>query len=310
MDHIFILLLALTVDLTLGDPPTLLHPVGWMGKLISLLEFGAPRSGKRLTFLYGSFVVLLGTTVFTASVYFLLDYVEGINRIVYIVIGALLLKSVFSVKGLYHSASQVRKQLETNDLKGAQAQMPALVSRNPGKLDEPLTISATVESVAESTSDSYVAPLFWFLIFGVPGAVAYRMVNTFDSMIGYRGKYEYLGKFAARLDDLLNLIPARLTGFMIVLASFLGQGKSQLAWQIMMRDRSKTQSPNAGWPMSAAAGALEVQLEKAGRYKLGDAHNTLSSYTINAMLSIMCLVVAIWSLLCLGIEGVKFALAS
>ncbi len=310
MDFLIILLLALIIDLILGDPPTRFHPVGWMGKLISLLESIAPRKGRVAPFLYGAIAVLLSTGTFTAPTYFLLQYLDEVSRIAHIVIGALLLKSVFSVKGLYCSASQVKMQLESNNLKEARTRMPALVSRNPEELDESLIVAATIESVAESTSDSYVAPLFWFLIFGVPGAIAYRMVNTFDSMIGYRGKYEYIGKFAARLDDILNLIPARLTGLMIVIAAFLTRKNGASSWQIMMRDHSQTQSPNAGWPMSAAAGALKVQLEKVGYYKLGSVRNTLSPQTIKSMLLIMCLVVAIWSLLCLSIEGVKFALAS
>jgi len=310
MDNIYILLLAITIDLGLGDPPTRFHPVGWMGKLISFFETIAPKSGRAAPFSYGVFAVLLGTAIFTAPVYFLLEYLEGANRIAYIAVGALVLKSTFSVRGLHRSASQVRKQLESNNLKKARAQMPSLVSRNPEKLDESLIVAATVESVSENTSDSFVAPLFWFLIFGIPGAVAYRMVNTFDSTIGYRGTFEYRGKFAARTDDLLNLIPARLTGLVIVTAAFLSRKKGAQAWQIMIRDHSKTQSPNAGWPMSAAAGSLGVQLEKTGHYTLGNEHNPLSANTISAMLRIMWLVTGIWSLLCLGIEGVKHALAT
>ncbi len=310
MDSVFILLIAIALDLILGDPPTRFHPVGWMGKSISFLESIAPRKGKFTPFLYGMLAVLLGTAAFTTPVYFLLDYIEQTSRIAYVITGGMILKSTFSIKGLYRSASQIKKQLESSDLKGARQNMTALVSRNPEELDESLIIAATVESVAENSSDSYIAPLFWFLIFGVPGAVAYRMVNTFDSMIGYHGKYEYLGKFAARLDDILNLIPARLTALLIVMAALIGHGKGSSAWQTMLRDHSKTESPNAGWPMSAAAGALEVQLEKTGHYKLGDAHNKLSSRTINSVLGIMCLVVTIWSLLCLGIEGVKLAFIS
>ncbi len=136
------------------------------------------------------------------------------------------------------------------------------------------------------------------------------MVNTFYSMIGYHGKYEYLGKFAARLDDILNIIPARITGILIVIAASLTKRNGTQAWQIMLRDRAITESPNAGWPMSAAAGALGVQLEKAGEYKLGDMRNQISIHTIHAMLRIMCLVAGIWSLICLGIEGVKIALTS
>ena len=135
------------------------------------------------------------------------------------------------------------------------------------------------------------------------------MVNTFDSMIGYRGDYEYLGKFAARFDDVLNYIPARITGLLITGAAVIYR-TSASAWRIMIRDHSITQSPNAGWPMSAAAGALGVQLEKIGHYKLGDANNAPSCATIDAMIRLMYAVVFTWSLICLAVEGVRFAIAS
>ena len=126
-----------------------------------------------------------------------------------------------------------------------------------------------MESVAESTCDSLVAPLFYFLLLGVPGAIGYRVVNTLDSMIGYHGKYEYLGKFAARLDDVLNFIPARLTALLLVLAAFVMKRNGRKAWQTALREHAKTESPNAGWPMAAMAGALDVRLEKVGHYQLG-----------------------------------------
>ncbi len=308
MENIIIILLAFAVDLIFGDPPTRFHPVGWMGKMISMFVYASPKSNKIAQFAYGLLIVLLGIMILVTPVYFLLDYLDGISRIAFIIIGALLLKSVFSIKGLYRAASQVMNQLETNNVQEARSQMTALVSRDPDELDEPMMVAATVESVAESTSDSYVAPLFWFLILGVPGATAYRLINTFDSMIGYRGEYEYLGKFAARLDDILNLIPARITGLLFIMAAILSRKDMTSAWQIMIRDYGNTQSPNAGWPMSAMAGALGVQLEKNGHYSLGDAHNQLTTHTIKSAILLMWLVVTIWSLICLGIEGVKHVL--
>ncbi|MBM3132198.1 MAG: cobalamin biosynthesis protein [Chloroflexi bacterium] len=310
MDYIFILLLALALDLALGDPPTAIHPVGWMGKLISLFERCAPKNGPRAQFLYGAFMVIIGVGTVTAGGYFLMDYLHEMNRIACIIVGAVLLKSVFAITGLRRSAIRVKREIESRDIKGARSQMPALVSRDTETLSEPLLIAATTESVAENTSDSFVAPLFYYLILGVPGAIAYRMANTFDSMVGYHGKYEYLGKFAARLDDVLNFIPARITGLAMVVAAFLGKRNAANAWRVMLRDRGKTESPNAGWPMSAAAGALEVELEKIGHYKLGESRAALTCETIDAVLLLMYLVAFLWVLLCLGIEGVKVALAS
>ncbi|MDD5093056.1 MAG: cobalamin biosynthesis protein [Dehalococcoidia bacterium] len=310
MDGIIILALALTIDLVVGDPPTLLHPVGWMGKLISLAERLAPKGRPNAQFFYGIGMVLVGIISFVVPIYFLLVYVSEGSRIIYVIVGALILKSTFSIRGLRSAAVKVRDRLNDNQLADARAGMGALVSRNPEDLDEALVIAATVESVAENTSDSIVAPLFWFLILGIPGAVGYRVVNTFDSMIGYHGKYEYLGKFAARLDDVLNFIPARLTALMMVAAAFIARKEGRAAWNIMLRDHSKTESPNAGWPMSAAAGALEIELEKVGHYKLGEAKSTLTLEKINSVLLLMCLVALICAVLCFSMKGIIYGVAS
>jgi adenosylcobinamide-phosphate synthase len=126
-----------------------------------------------------------------------------------------------------------------------------------------------VESVAENLSDSFVAPVVWYALLGVPGAIAYRFVNTCDAMLGYRGRYEYLGKAAARLDDVANWLPARLTALLVVAAAGLLGADARGAWRAMWQHHRRTASPNAGWPMSAAAGALGVRLEKLGHYALG-----------------------------------------
>ncbi|MDY6910974.1 MAG: cobalamin biosynthesis protein [Chloroflexota bacterium] len=310
MDMLLVLLLALVIDLVFGDPPTIIHPVGWMGKLISLMKRFAPKSSQGARFNFGIAMVLIGVAVFVIPVYFFLAYLEGLNRIAWIIVGALILKSTFSITGLRCSALQIRNLLSADDLKGAQARMNSLVSRDASGLDESMIVAATVESVAENTSDGIVAPLFYFLILGVPGAVAYRMVNTFDSMIGYYGKYEHLGKFAARFDDVLNFIPARITGFLIVFAALLGHKNVTAAWHTIIRDHGDTQSPNAGWPMAAAAGALDVQLEKAGHYKLGEANSKLTFQKIDSILLLMHLASLLWIVICFITKGVQFVLAT
>jgi adenosylcobinamide-phosphate synthase len=143
-----------------------------------------------------------------------------------------------------------------------------LVSRDTAALDAPLLAAAAIESLAENASDSVVAPLLAYALAGLPGACAYRAVNTLDAMVGYRGRYEYLGKVPARLDDLLNIAPARLTGLLIVAAAALCGADARQAWRAMWRDHATTDSPNAGYPMAAIAGALGVRLEKAGHYCL------------------------------------------
>ena len=146
-----------------------------------------------------------------------------------------------------------------------------LVSRDTSKLTESQVAAATIESVTENTSDSIIAPLFYYTLFGLPGAFAYRFANTADSMLGYHdAEREWLGKIPARLDDVLNYIPARLTAALFILVSWVSNGEATTATAIWRRDSRKTDSPNAGHPMSAGAGALGVELEKVGYYNLGE----------------------------------------
>jgi adenosylcobinamide-phosphate synthase len=138
-------------------------------------------------------------------------------------------------------------------------------------------VAATIESVAENASDSFVAPLFWFALLGLPGAVFYRAVNTLDAMIGYRGKYEWLGKTAARLDDALNFVPARITAGLLLAAAWLQRRDVRRAMRILARDGSRTETPNAGRPMAAMAGVLGVELTKPGHYRLGDPREPVAA---------------------------------
>ena len=154
----------------------------------------------------------------------------------------------------------------------ARYSLRGLVSRDAEDLTEPLVAAAAIESVAENTTDSFIAPWLAFALLGLPGAFAYRAVNTLDSMIGYRGEYEYLGKVSARLDDLLNLIPARLSAGLLLLAGVVASECSvRQGWRTALREHRVTASPNAGWTIAAVAGLLGVALEKPGHYILGSA---------------------------------------
>ena len=307
MELLFVLLLALAIDASLGEPPRAIHPVVWMGKIISLLERFAPVQNMQAQLAYGGGMALLIISIFASPVYFLLPYMSQVSPIAYIIVGALLLKPTFSFRELRHAALKIKVLLTKDNLEEARAKMPALVSRETQSLGKPALVSATVESVAENICDSFVAPLFYFLLFGVPGAVAYRIVNTLDAMIGYHGRYEYLGKVAARLDDALNFIPARISGILLVITAYLCRKDGRKAWQVMLRDHNKTESPNAGWPMSAVAGALRVRLEKAGCYALGDTNTPLSPQLIGSGINLAAMVALLWVLLCLIVEVTHFA---
>ncbi len=307
MEIIIILFIALTIDLIFGEPPNVWHPVAWLGKFISLETTLAPQHGKSKQLAYGVITVLITLGLIVTASYFLLDHLRGLNFVTYIIVAGLLLKFTFSLRGLRQAVDVVKKLLAKDNLDQARISLQSLVSRDTIKLNQSQVIAATVESAAENICDSFVAPLLYLLIFGVPGAIAYRVINTFDAMVGYHGQWEYLGKFAARLDDVVNFIPARLTALIIVLASLLCRKNIAQAWHTMIRDHKKTESPNAGWTISAIAGALGVQLEKVGHYKLGDNHHPLSLDTISASQQIIIIVAIIWSFLSILAEVIYFA---
>jgi adenosylcobinamide-phosphate synthase len=263
------LALALILDITLGEPPAVVHPVVWIGKVVAWLEHRAPKVGRIAQFSYGLGMALAIPAAFAVAGYFLAAATRELNPIAYILITGFLLKSCFAVRGLGQAASAVREKLEADETELARADLSALVSRDTSHLTPSSAASAAVESVAENTTDSFVAPWLAFALFGLPGALAYRAVNTLDAMIGYHGNYEYLGKASARLDDVLNFVPARLSAIIIVAASPLRAHSASRALAVMSKDGSTTESPNAGLTMAAMAGALGVELEKAGHYRLG-----------------------------------------
>ncbi len=306
MDILLILAIALALDLVLGEPPRLIHPVVWMGKVASFLEARSVSRRPVAQFSYGLLITLVTIGVFTAPAYFILFYLKDISPVAYVVVGAAFLKSAFSLKEMRRVALEVKRRLLKGELDEARFELRSLVSRNTQGLSKPMLVSATVESVAENTSDSFVAPLFYFLIFGVLGAIVYRVVNTLDAMIGYHGKYEYLGKFVTRLDDVLNFIPARLSALLLVLAAFLSRSNARSSWRTTLNSHSRTESPNAGWPMAAVAGALNIQLEKKEHYKLGEAGVPLVPETIDASLRLVQLAVLGWVAICFIVGVVYF----
>jgi adenosylcobinamide-phosphate synthase len=258
---------ALALDLAAGEPPNVLHPVVWIGALQGALRKRAP-TGKWAAFTWGAGMALLGPALFGGGAWALARALAG-WPLVQLAVEIYLLKSAFAVRALAEAGGAVGRALAAGDLEAARAGLRALVSRDARALSEPLVAAAAIESIAENSSDSVVAPLCAFLVGGVPGALAYRAINTLDAMIGYHGETEWLGKLAARLDDFVNWIPARLTAALIVVAAAIVGESARGAIAIWLRDGGATESPNAGRPMAAMAGALSVELEKLGCYRLG-----------------------------------------
>jgi len=260
--------LALAFDAALGEPPSWAHPVVWIGAATTALTRLAP-AGATARLVYGGAITALtvgGAALAGAAVARLLDRLPAPLALL---AEAWLLKTTLSVRALLEAGARVERCLDDGDLDGARNAVTALVSRDPADLDGVLLASAAVESLAENASDSIVAPLVYHALGGLSAALAYRAANTLDAMIGYRDEYEHLGKAAARLDDALNLLPARLTSGLLLAAGALGGGDVATGLAVTRRDHGQTASPNAGWPMATMAGLLGTRLEKPGHYVLG-----------------------------------------
>jgi adenosylcobinamide-phosphate synthase len=309
METIAILLLAVVLDLAFGEPPNRWHPVAWLGRLIAREIKLSPRNGRRRQYLWGAASAALTIAAITAGVYFLLVWLQSLHPALFIAAAALLLKLSFSLKGLAQAALRVKQNLRDNETEQARLSLRALVSRDTAVLEPEQVVTATVASVVENSCDSFTAPLLYFVVFGVPGAIAYRVINTFDAMVGYRGEYEYLGKFAARLDDVVNYLPARLTALFMVAAAWFCRRNTREAWRIMRRDHHRTSSPNGGWTMSAAAGALGLQIEKPGHYRLGEAGNPPEVAVINRSIGLVLVTATIWCAVIILIEVIRLAVA-
>jgi adenosylcobinamide-phosphate synthase len=288
------LLLALLLDLVLGDPPNYYHPVAWMGAVIGIMRRGAPHSHHLLALLYGAALVVGGVMV--VSIIGLV--VEALLQLLplpwYWLAEACVLKTTFAFRGLVQAARQVQAALEAGEPERARQLVSwHLVSRDTAMLTPSQVAAATVESVAENASDGIIAPLVFYVIGGLPAALAYRFINTADAMLGYRdAEREWLGKIPARLDDLVNLVPARLTAGLLLLATWLLGGPIRRALTIWWRDARQTASPNAGQPMSVMAGALGVELRKVGYYRLGAGQALPAAPDIPAAIRLLAWAVA------------------
>ncbi len=297
-DSILILSLAFLIDLVLGEYPDKIHPTIGIGKIISHLKRHAKHSNPRVARANGVLVAVVIVLVVSLPVFLLLFWLRQLpyGEIPYIIVGAILFKATFAISGMGQYTKPIAEALKKNDLAGARKWLPYIVRRDPNSLNERQIISAAVESIAESTTDGITAPFFFFAIFGVPGAFAYRVINTLDSMVGYRNEENRnIGWFSAKLDTIANYLPARLTAYLMVAAALLTHEDWHESWRILQRDKHKTASPNAGYTISAMAGALNIQLEKQGYYKLGDEHG-ISAEHIGKALRVMTLTATLFGL--------------
>lgn len=296
-NRLTILILAVLLDLLIGDPRVPYHPVALVGRMISrwerlLYREDAPAWRQRLA---GVCFALVNVLLVVFIVCLGLRALEKIPAL-YLAGSVFLLWSTITVRSLDRAGREIFAFLKEGDLARARFHLGLIVGRDTANLDEGEITRATVETVAENVSDGIIAPLFYFLIGGVPLACAYRVINTLDSMVGYKNeRYLNFGWFSARLDDLANYLPARLTALLLLGSALIRGFNWRHAVLVILRDGRKHPSPNSGYPEAAVAGALGVRLGGTNYYQgvpsrrpyLGDPCNPLERAHIKAALDLM-----------------------
>lgn len=259
MSFALVMLGGFSLDLCLGWPDRLFarigHPVTWLGRAILACEGWLNRGSDKRRLTGGAATTLIVTLLAALPAWAVQAVLP--NGLFGILIGAVLAWPLIALRSMHDHVLGVAHPLNARDLAAARHAVSMIVGRDPSQLDAPALARAATESLAENTSDGIVAPLFWGALLGLPGIYAYKAINTMDSMIGHRDeRYESFGKSAARLDDLVNWLPARLTGLIFAAVST----RPLHAVRVMLRDAPKHRSPNAGWPEGAMAAALNIRL--------------------------------------------------
>lgn len=290
-----VILLALLLDLTIGDPHWLPHPVVAVGHLIRRMDRGLRRDwlNQRIA---GVFLLLTIVISAAGTTWILLKVLDALLPLAGWIAAVLVSSTCLAARSLHKESSRVASALLAGDLPTARRYLSYIVGRDTDQLEEPEIWRAVVETVAENTSDGIIAPLFWLTIGGPVAAMAYKAVSTLDSMVGYRNRrYLQMGWASARMDDLLNYIPARISALLLIIAAPLAGCSASGAARITLRDRLKHQSPNSGHPEAAAAGALGVRLGGAASYSgvpswkeyIGDALQPPDERAYRSMIKLM-----------------------
>ena len=310
LESIVVIGLAILLDLTFGDPKNRYHPTAWIGNLIGIITTRMKNENYILEKFGGIFIVLIPvciSVIVLSSLNFSIDLisVESLSILISIIFGIVLFKMTIAIKGMEKHALAVLDSIQKNNLDQARTNLSMIVKRNTKNLDKNHILSGTLESLSENIVDGITGPMFYFAIFGLPGAFVYRIINTVDSMVGYKTQmFKNLGWFGANCDNILNYIPSRLTGLTIVLGSMLLGHDWKNCYEIFKRDGKKTDSPNAGYPMAAFAGALGTKFEKLEHYSLGTGENEITSKKVKDAITLM----KVTSLLFFGIVSVPIIL--
>jgi len=258
---------AFFLDILIGDPSWFPHPVKGIGRLIKLMEplFYKPYFNLKVT---GVFLALIVVGISWAGGFFTLGFIKEKSGWIGFFLESFLIFTCLSINDLAKHAKKVYQALRQGDINLARKRVGEMVGRDTENLSESEILRATVESVAENSVDGVISPLFYAFLGGAPLALAYKAINTLDSMVGYKSeRYLYFGWFSAKLDDLANFLPARISALLIPLVAFLLMRKGKGSLRIILRDGKKSPSPNAGIPEAGFAGALGIRLGGANFYQ-------------------------------------------
>lgn len=303
-----IILVALLLDLIIGDPQWLPHPVVVIGRMIHFLDqrLRHPWFNERLAGILMLLVVVISSA---GTTWILLKALTSLLPLVGSVATIIISSTCLAARSLHKESAKVATALLADDLPAARFYLSLIVGRDTEQLEEADIWRAVVETVAENTSDGIIAPLFWLTLGGPVAAIAYKSVSTLDSMVGYRNqRYLHLGWASARMDDLLNYIPARLSALLLIMSAPLAGYSMSGAARITLRDRLKHPSPNSGHPEAAAAGALGVRLGGTASYSgisswkeyIGDQQNPFDKHVYFGMIKLMYISTLLMAVACIG----------
>lgn len=312
IDAVSIVLLALVIDAVIGEVPNAIHPLRWAGNLVSFLDRHIRRGSKHITRIKGflSYVVVAGVYLFITFSILALGR-EHLGEIAWIVISAFMFKVSFAVFSFRRHCKPIQRDLENSDLDAAADKVQMIVSRKTKGMDAEHLASSCTETISENLVDSILSPVLFFGILGLPGAIIFRCANLMDAMWGYLNeKHGDLGFFVAKFDDVLGFIGSRLSPVFVTISALI----LRMNWRPVMRmareGRHLTPSPNSAWSMVACAAALDIRMEKAGVYVMGegdmpsvkDISRCLHLVEFTSVLFILCITIPLYAFIGIDVQ--------
>lgn len=282
------IILSISIDKLIGEPFNNIHPVVWIGKTIAFFTKKIKEKERQKEKVLGVVLLVMIAACVGLVCYLLIILISNFFGIIGIILfSSIAVKTTYSIRAMGKHINEILEWLERRDIQKARKSLSKIVSRNTKPLNEQSILSACVECIAESYVDGVVSPLFYYGILNLPGAFVYRTINTLDSMIGYKDQYyKNIGWMSAKMDTILNALPARISIVFLILSFSIYKQNWKNSIKIYKRDKRKTESFNAGIPMSLFAGALDIQLEKIDHYILGDNNKAIDTSKCKTALKI------------------------